>query len=150
MDTVFENFTVSVLRLNKLVQRIKQYEMAEYGLKAIHMMCVYYLAHRPDGLTAVELSKLTLEDKAAISRALRVLRQKGYVAYDSQRYNAPIRLTDAGRALSVHLDARADCAVQAGKDNALSDEDRMAFYATLGKISANLETYYEELLAKKS
>ena len=68
MDDRFETFTMAVLRLNKLVQRIKLLEMGGYGLKAIHVMCIYYAAKGP--VTAGELSRLTCEDKAAVSRAL--------------------------------------------------------------------------------
>ena len=38
MEKVFENFAVVIMKLNKLIQRIKQFEMREYGLKAIHVM----------------------------------------------------------------------------------------------------------------
>ena len=41
MEKIFENFTVNILKLNKLVNKIKQFEMEEYGLKAIHVMCGY-------------------------------------------------------------------------------------------------------------
>ena len=71
MEKIFEHFTISILKLNKLVQKIKQYEMQEYDLKAIHVMCGYYLNEHPEGLTSSELVKLTLEDKAAISRELK-------------------------------------------------------------------------------
>ena len=77
MQNRFENFTIGVLKLNKLVQRIKLLEMDDYGLKAIHVMCIYYAACRP--VTAGELARLTLEDKAAISRALSLLKQNGYL-----------------------------------------------------------------------
>ena len=40
MDDRFENFTVTVLKLGKLVQKIKLFEMESYGLKAIHVMCI--------------------------------------------------------------------------------------------------------------
>ena len=39
MEKIFENFTINILKLNKLVNRIKQYEMKEFGLRAIHVMC---------------------------------------------------------------------------------------------------------------
>lgn len=92
----FENFTVSILKLNKLIHKIKLYEMEEYDLRAIHVMCIYYLNSYPD-ITATELAKLTLEDKAAISRALKMLAEKDYVNYTADGYNAKITLTDAAR-----------------------------------------------------
>ena len=62
MEKIFENFTVNILKLNKLVNKIKQFEMEEYGLKAIHVMCGYYLYENPNGLTASELAKLAIEE----------------------------------------------------------------------------------------
>ena len=85
MENVFVDFTLSILRLNKLVQRIKTFETEKFGLKPIHVMCGYYLNRNPQGLTAKELTELTLEDKAAISRALKMMVEKGYVTCDANR-----------------------------------------------------------------
>lgn len=149
MEALFENFTISVLKLNKLVNRIKQYEMEDYGLQSVHVMCLYYLARANDGIVAGELAKLTLEDKAAISRAVTLLAQKGYVTYDSRKYNTPVRLTEEGKAVAAYIDEKANRAVLAGKDDALTPEQRDAFYASLAVIGKNLQTYYEQLLCER-
>ncbi len=143
MENRFENFTVAILKLNKLIQKIKLYEMRDYGLKAIHVMCVYYLRTRGE-LTASELSKLTLEDKAAISRAISFLNEKGFVNYDSNKYNAPIKLTGEGIKVSEYINRRAESAVNAGGDF-LTEEERINFYSALEMIAENLKTYYEKL-----
>ena len=70
MDDVFERFTMTILTMSKLVQKIKSLEMHKFGLKAVHVMCLYHLRARPEGLTASELCRRTLDDKAAISRAV--------------------------------------------------------------------------------
>ena len=147
MENIFEHFTITILRLNKLVQRIKNFEMQEYGLKTIHVMCVYFLDSNPEGLTASELTKLTLEDKAAISRALKVLKEKNYVRYDSNRYNADIRLTDEGKGLASLITKKADAAVSAGSYD-FTDEQRNLFYRELATIANNLENYYHALIEK--
>ena len=147
MENIFENFTITILKLNKLVQKIKNFEMREYGLKTIHVMCIYYLNLHQDGLTASELTKLTLEDKAAISRALKVLQEKGYAIYDSNKYNAEIRLTDAGKKLASVICEKADKAVSAGSYN-FTDEQRNLFYSELKTIANNLEEYHKELVRK--
>lgn len=144
MENIFENFTITVLRLNKLVQKIKNSEMREYDLKTIHVMCVYYLNANPDGLTAAELVKLTLEDKAAISRALKTMQGKGYVDYNPNRYNAAIRLTDEGKRLASYISDRAAKAVLAGSYD-FTDEERKRFYKALNSIADNLEDYYNRL-----
>lgn len=143
MENRFENFTVAILKLNKLIQKIKLYEMRDYGLKAIHVMCVYYLRTRGE-LTASELSKLTLEDKAAISRAISFLNEKGFVNYDSNKYNAHIKLTGEGIKVSEYINRRADSAVNAG-GGFLTEEERINFYSALELIAKNLKNYYENL-----
>ena len=147
MENIFENFTITILKLNKLVQKIKNFEMREYGLKTIHVMCVYYLGSRPEGLTASELTKLTLEDKAAISRALKVLHEKGYVSYDPNKYSAEIRLTDEGKKLANLISKKADKAVSAGSYD-FTEKQRNSFYIQLLTIAENLENYYNGLIEK--
>ena len=147
MEKIFEQFTVAILKFNKLVQKIKTYEMEEFGLKAIHVMCGYYLSEHPEGLTASELSKLTLEDKAAISRALIAMRKKGLVAYDPKTYNAEIVLTDEGRRFAAAVGEKAARAVEAGSANQ-TDEERIEFYKKLGAIVDNLTEYYYGNLTK--
>ena len=143
MDDRFENFTVTVLKLGKLVQKIKLFEMESYGLKAIHVMCIYFAGLAP--VTAVELCRLTSEDKAAISRALSLLKQKGYITYPAGAYNAEISLTEEGRKLCEFINVRATAAADfAGKD--LTDADRAVLYKSLSSIAANLESYYKRLL----
>lgn len=145
MEKVFENFTITVLKLNKLVNKIKAHEMREYGLKAIHVMCIYYLKENENGLTAAELSKLTLEDKAAISRGLALLRDKGYVTYDANKYNAEIRLSEAGEKLADYISEKSEKAVNAGSV-VFSEEERVAFYQALQNIAKNLHDYYEQIV----
>ena len=147
MEDLFERFTVSILRLNKLVQRIKIYEIKKFGLKSIHVMCLYYLNCHPEGLTASELVKLTLEDKAAISRALATMREQGYAEYDSATHNADVRLTPKGKQLAEYIVGRAAAAVSAGSAD-FSAEQREFFYKSLVTISDNLEQYYNELTKK--
>lgn len=147
MENIFENFTITILKLNKLVQKIKNYEMREYGLKTIHVMCGYYLDMYSEGLTASELVKLTLEDKAAISRALKTLQEKGLVSYDNNKYNAIIRLTDEGKTFAKYINGKVSKAVEAVSYD-FTEEERLSFYAELKTIAAKLENYYNGLVNK--
>ncbi|MBD5132828.1 MAG: winged helix-turn-helix transcriptional regulator [Clostridiales bacterium] len=149
MEKIFENFTVSILKLNKLVQKIKLYEMEEYGLKAIHVMCGYYLYEHADGLTISELSKYCLEDKAAISRAVSTMRDKDLAAYDAKTYNGKITLTDKGKDFAIAVGHKADRAVNAGSAD-MTEEQRVEFYKTLGTIVDNLKDYYDKLTGNKT
>ncbi len=148
MDDVFENFTINILKLNKLVHKIKLAEMEEYGLKAIHVMCGYYLLKNPNGLTASEISRLAVEDKAAISRALAIMREKNLVAYDPKTYNSVIVLTDDGRRFAEAVIQKANRAVEAGSAD-MTDAERVEFYKRLGDIVNNLSVYYDGLVGNK-
>ena len=66
----FEAFTISVTKAYKYIQKIKLAEAENIGLKANHIMYMYHLGKNPEGLTSTELSKLCVEDKAAVSRAI--------------------------------------------------------------------------------
>ena len=145
MEDLFVDFTLSILRLNKLVQKIKTYEIEKYGLKPIHVMCSYYLNKNPQGLTAKELSELTLEDKAAISRALKMMQEKGYVIYDANRRYSTIKLTEEGKQFTSNICACAQRAVAAGSVD-FTEEERIFFYRSLDVINENLRAYYKELI----
>ena len=97
-----------------------------------------------EGLTATELVKQTLEDKAAISRALKGLRNNGYVTYDEKGYNARILLTESGKKLADDINGKAERAVNAGSAE-FSEEQRIFFYRSLSAIAANLEEYLKKL-----
>lgn len=146
MDKIFENFTINILKLNKLVTRIKLYEMKEYDLKAIHVMCGYYLYENPEGLTSSELIKLTLEDKAAVSRAIKTLSEKGFVTYNPSKYNSPIKLTDEGKKFAQFINDRSLQAVEEVSVT-FSEEQREFFYNSLSDIVKKLETYYDKLIS---
>ena len=144
MDNAFESFTISVLRLNKLIQKIKLLEMEEFGLRAIHVMCVYYLDENRAGLTAGELVRMTLEDKAAISRALGALRDGGYIVYNTRSYNSRARLTESGLELARFIRKRAENADDA-VSSGMTDDERKNLRGMLGEITKRLYMYYEAL-----
>ena len=146
MEKVFENFAVVIMKLNKLIQRIKQFEMREYGLKAIHVMCVYYLDENPAGLTSGELVKLTLEDKVAVSRAVAALQEKGYVRCGQKTNNAKLTLTDEGKKLAFAISERSIKAVEAGSAD-MSEEQRRLFYGYLNETADKLTEYYSRLVS---
>ena len=147
MENVFFFFSASVIRLGKLIQKIKVYEMREYGLKAVHVMCVYYLGESEDGLTASELVKLTYEDKAAISRAIDALEERGAVVTDAKTHGSVIRLTESGKMLAAAISQKTNLAVQACNAH-FNENEKEFFYGSLEKITENITKYYENLLNK--
>ena len=97
MERTFEQFTLLVLKINKLIQRIKTFEIRGYGLKAVHVLCVYFLNENPQGLTAAEIVKLTVEDKAAIRARLPSLKARALPTAGGMGATLSLRLPKAVR-----------------------------------------------------
>lgn len=139
MEYRFETFTVLVNRISRNIRRIKNLEMAEYGLRSAHVSCLYYL-YSARGLTATDLCERCEEDKATISRALDYLHDNGYLdrQEDSRRYKSPLELTQKGMAvgkvIAEKINRVLDC-VSSG----LTEEERLAFYRSLTVISESLD-----------
>lgn len=144
----FDAFTITIMTLNRQVQKIKDQEMARFGLKGSHVMPIYFLGQNEDGLTAAELSRLCHEDKAAISRTLGKLETADVVApvpstpgrrdYRVRRY-----LTEHGKDIFLQMTSRISNAVSSGSDG-LSSRQRWNLHQALQTISANLENLSEE------
>lgn len=138
----FESFVTGITVCYKTIQRIKSAEMTEFGLKGTHVMCIFFLHHHDDGLTAASLCQLCAEDKAAVSRTLATLRERGYVASEGNTYRAKWRLTENGCAVAERVDALIEQWVGA-VGNGLDDEERTVFYRSLEQISSNLRNISE-------
>ena len=57
----FEDLTAGVTQVYKNIQRIKKQRMNSLGLKGTQVMCIYYLSIHPEGMTAADLSRITVE-----------------------------------------------------------------------------------------
>lgn len=138
----FEAFVSGITICYKHIQKIKSFEMTELGLKGTHAMCLFYLQRNPEGLTASQLCVLCEEDKAAISRTLNDLVEKGYIYTnnyeDKKKYRALMLLTDLGKEIADKVDQLIAQWVNIGGDG-LSDEERNAFYYALDIIADNLK-----------
>lgn len=142
MITRFEDFVGLISSIHKNIQKIKQGKMKEFGLSGNHVMCMVYLAQHPEGLTAAKLCQLISVNKAATSRALSELLEKGYVCYpDSgvqKKYRATVALTESGMELTKQM-AHIICDVVEEVGGDLTDEDRHRMYHALDTIEGNLE-----------
>lgn len=139
MEERFELFTVLISKISRNIKKIKNQEMAEYGLRSTHVSCLYYL-YASSPLTATELSERCEEDKATISRALDHLEKNGFVTCNSKsakRYNCPILLTEKGRRVGGEICGKVSLVLdEVGV--VLSEEERRDFYRYLTVISDKL------------
>lgn len=137
----FDAFISGITICYKSIQKIKFLEMNEFGLKGTHTMCIFYLKHNPEGLTATQLCSMCSEDKAAISRSLSELIDKEFIYTENtekKKYRAIVRLTEEGMKVADKVDLLVAQWVEAGGEG-LTKEDRDAFYYALNVISENLK-----------
>ena len=144
MEERFETFTVLINRISRNIRKIKNREMAAYGLKGAQISCLYYLYCTP-GLTATELCERCEEDKATISRTLNALEEEGYLNCridQGKRYKSPILLTEQGREMGARIAGKIRRVLEE-ISGTMTPEGRAAFYACLSVVSESLEAVAE-------
>lgn len=142
----FEQFTGAIVQIYRCIQKIKSAEMTELGLKGQHAQCLVAMGERPQGVTAAELCALCEEDKAAVSRTVADLEDRGLVACAQpgrKRYRARLTLTDRGLEIARQVNKRVEQAVLRGGDG-LTAERREEFYAALNLVADNLKRFCGE------
>ena len=140
MKERFQTFTVLIAKISRNIKKIKNQEMAEYGLRSVHVTCLYYLA-MAESLTATELCELCEEDKATISRALEYLEENGFIHCDSKlakRYKSALVLTEKGMAVGKKITDKINFVLEEICTD-LTEEQRNEMYRCLSVVSDNLE-----------
>ena len=140
MKERFQAFTSLINKISRNIRKIKNQEMAEYGLRGTHVSCLYYL-YSTQSLTATELCERCEEDKATISRTLDYLEDKGFIVCESKtakRYKSPLFLTEKGKEIGGKIYDAVDRLIdEVGAG--LTEKQRNDFYSYLTIISNNLE-----------
>ena len=147
----FERFSYSISEISRLWHRIAGEEMKKYDLKGSYSVYFTTLYRFPEGLTAAQLVDLCSRDKADVSRAMSLLESKGLVCRidpDGKTYRAPLALTDQGREIALHINARAKAAVELAS-HGLPDEKREIFYEALELITTNLQKLSRDGIPQK-
>ena len=144
----FEDFTAYIAQAQKYILKIKAHEMQPFGLKASHVMCLFYVGKHAEGLTAGELTSLCMEDKAGISKALNELKQKELITPDTDGgrkiYRAKYFLTEKGKIIyqkanEIIRNVVNECGA------GLSSDERATFYRSLDRIVTNLRQHCEQM-----
>ena len=135
-DSRFERFLGLIAAIDKEIMRIRAAECANYGLRGSELMCLHQLGNERAGLTSADLARRTGVTRAAMSRTVAALEERGLVsvgeqgAAESGRYRALVRLTELGQALMGEV-AEAIAQVMDEVTPALSEDERAALYASL-------------------
>ena len=74
----FQEFMSGITVCYKYLQRIKNYQMTELGLKGIHARLFMAICRTP-GCSQDQLAKRLWSDKSTITRQMELLESKGYV-----------------------------------------------------------------------
>ena len=115
--------------------------MEKYGLKGAFAQYLRILARYPEGMTSAQLVEICDRDKAAISRVVAEMEEKGLVERlgdGEHQYRAAIVLTTEGRRAADYVAERATAIVAKAVDG-LTDEARSVMYASLELICSNLQ-----------
>ncbi len=139
----FEKFTGAIADCYKYIIKLKSREMSSFGLKASHVMCLYFLGQNPQGLKSGELIELCREDKAAISKSLSYLKEQGYVKTEDGvlsvlKYRKRYYITEKGMEVYKRiLEFVEDTVAKCSQD--LTEDELRIFYQSMDKITAKLQ-----------
>lgn len=142
----FQQFSYVISEINRQIQKIERDEMIKYGCKGAFAQYLVALLNHPEGLTAARLCQICDKDKAAVSRMVSEMQEKGMVTRSSEStraYNAPILLTEDGRKAAEHVCMKARAAVKA-VGGEMSEEERRVLYSLLDSIAGKLQRLSEE------
>lgn len=129
----FTPFVLYIERISKNIKRIADNEMAPFGLRSSHVMCIMQLAKSESGLSSTSLAEACGVDKAFISRITRELVEKKYIKQEDNPtgiYKTKFVLTEAGAEINKTM-------IQIIKDRI----DHVDSYISMKK----LEIFYEVL-----
>ena len=139
MISRYEQFSFLISGIYRSIQKIEREEMIRYGYKGAYAQYLAVMLRYPEGVTAAQLGEACEKDKAAVSRAVAEMLEKGLMRRESTGdtlYRAKLFLTEAGVAAAQFVSRRALEAVSAA---GLSEDEREAFYVALEKIAGNLQ-----------
>ena len=137
----YEQFSSLISGIYRQIQKLEREEMEKYGCKGAFAQYLIAMSRHPEGMTAARLCEICDKDKAAISRVIAEMEEKGLVqkiSNGAHPYRAALLLTAEGKNAAAFVAQRATAAVQRAGEG-LSNADRQAFYAALELINVNLK-----------
>ena len=136
----FEQFSYSISNIYRHIMKIEREEMEKYGLRGSYVQYLLTMMRFPEGITSSKLSELCDKDKAAISRIVAEMEERGLITRETDKsntYRAKLVLTEEGQKAAAYVCERAEKAVTAA-GMGLGDDDRKIFYGALAIFEANL------------
>ncbi|MBQ4547256.1 MAG: MarR family transcriptional regulator [Oscillospiraceae bacterium] len=152
MISRFEQFSYVISGIHRQIQKIERAEMIKRGYKGAFAQYLATLHRYEEGLTAKELCEICDKDKAAVSRILAEMEEKGLVEREKKvvrTYRSKITLTEKGRETAEFVAARAKLAISAVSDEVMDEQQREVLYSTLDALYKNLRKVVEEGISKE-
>ncbi len=147
MTSRFEQFTMVISGINRYIQKLERNEMIKRGYKGAFAQYLAVLKRFEDGLTSTELCEVCDKDKAAVSRIIAEMEEKGLVSREHKNirtYRSKIVLTEKGRNTADYVAERAKAAISAVSDGVMDENQREIFYSTLDVLYKNLQKVSRE------
>ena len=148
MISRFEQFLYVISKIHRQIQKIERAEMEKQGYKGAFAQYLATLYSYEEGLTSSELCEICDRDKAAVSRIIAEMEEKGLVTREKKivrTYRSKITLTEKGKETAEYVSETSKLAV-AAVSGGIFDQvgSREAVYATLDELYRNLQKVAEE------
>lgn len=144
----FTAFTVNLSNIERDLHKIKSKKMAEYGLRATHLMCMVQIFCHEDGLSPTELARTCAIDKAFVSRITADLIDRNFIKFnekynDGRKYRLKYVLTDDGISVMQEINEVVDKLI-AEVYGQVSAEELACFYKVLDTINSSINVLSDE------
>jgi len=139
-DDRFLRFSFAIDQIAKNLQKIKNEKLARFGLRSMHLMCLFQLDKHPEGLTGTELAHRCQVDKAFVSRVTGDLCKAEYVSYSNREgthYNNKFILTEAGQKIMTEVRIILEAAVEQVTAG-ITEDQLLQFYTILEQLDSGL------------
>jgi len=140
METRYELFSHLIASIYRDIQKIEREEMVQYGFRGAYAQYLAALRSAKEALTSAQLAEITGRDKAAVSRVVTEMEEKGLIRRETageNLYRAQITLTEEGRRAADFVAERAKKAVLSGGSH-MNEQERTLLYRNLDQIAKNL------------
>ena len=102
----FEQFSYSIYNIYKYITKIERDVMEKYGLRGAYAQYLVIMSRFPEGITSSKLSEICDKDKAAISRIVCEMENKGLIRRETDKanlYRAKLVLTEEGHKAAQYV-----------------------------------------------
>ena len=145
----FTAFALNLANIERDLHKMKSKKMAEYGLRATHLMCMVQIFCHEDGLTSTEIARTCAIDKAFASRITADLVDRKFVMFnekynDGRKYRQKFVLTEEGMKVMHEISDAVDKVIAKIYDQ-VSEEELKNFYKILEVLNNSINLATDEI-----